>query len=125
MCGENLIQGERRTVRRYQCEMPLRFLCQSGGAQYTGTGRTADLGRKEVRFVSDDAPPRGAEVELHIEWPFLLQDVCALELRVWGRVMRSDDQGTVVRMSEYEFRTCGSRSFDQASVSAVSWSIVA
>jgi hypothetical protein len=64
-------------------------------------------------------------VELRIEWPFLLQGVCPLELQVWGRVLRSDDQGTVVRMSRYEFRTCGARSFDQASASEVNWNIVA
>jgi len=125
MRGTDLMQSDRRAARRYQCEMPLRFSCHSGGTQYTGCGRTADLGRREVRFVSDNPPPHGTEVELRIEWPFLLQDVCPLELQVWGRVVRSDEHGTVVRISEYEFHTCGSRSFDQASVSTVSWSIVA
>jgi hypothetical protein len=84
-----------------------------------------DLSRKGIRFSSDDPPPRAAEVELLIEWPFLLQNVCPLELRVWGRVLRSDDQGTVVRMSKYEFRTVGARSFDQAMARAVHLSIVA
>ena len=125
MRGTDLIQADRRVAGRYAFEMPLRFLCQYGGARYTGSGRTADLGRKEVRFVSDNPLPDSAEVELRIEWPFLLQDVCPLELRVRGRVLRSDDQGTVVRMSEYEFHTCGSRSFNQASATAVTWSIVA
>ena len=120
-----LIQGDRRADRRYEFELPLRFLCQCGGAQRTGSGRTTDLGRKGIRFVSDNPPPRATDVELRIEWPFLLQGVCPLELQVWGRVLRSDDQGTVVRMSRYEFRTCGARSFDQASASEVNWNIVA
>ena len=84
-----------------------------------------DLSRKGIRFVSDDAPPRDTDVELRIKWPFLLQNVCPLELRVWGRVLRSDGQGTVVRMSKYEFRTVGARSFDQAIAGAVSLSVVA
>jgi hypothetical protein len=125
MRGKNLIQGDRRPARLYECEMPLRFVCQSGGTQYTGSGCTADLGRREVHFVSDNPLPYGAEVELHIEWPFLLQGVCPLELRMWGRVLRSDQQRTVATMTEYEFHTCGPRSFNQVSDSAVSWSIVA
>ena len=106
-------------------ELPLRFWCQMAGAQYTGTGRTKDLSRKGACFVADNPPPQATEVELCIEWPFLLQDVCPLELRLWGRVLRSDELGTVVRMSRYEFRTFGTRSFDQEGASVVNWSIVA
>jgi hypothetical protein len=126
MRGADIIHGDRRADNRYQFEMPLRFFCcQSGGAQYAGTGRTRDLGRKGILFVSDNPPLPATDVELRIEWPFLLQDVCPLELRVWGTVLRSDDRGTAIRMSKYEFHTCGARSFDQASASAVTWSIVA
>jgi hypothetical protein len=119
------IQGDRRAARHYECETPLQFVCKSGETQYTGSGCTADLGRREVQFVSDTPLPAGAEVELRIEWPFLLQGVCPLELRMWGRVLRSDDRRTVVTMRDYEFHTCGSRSFNQASSSPATWSIVA
>ena len=105
--------------------MPLRFSYERGGAEYAGSGYTKDLGRKGLRFASEDPPPRDSDLELRIEWPFLLQDVCPLELRVWGRVLRSDDRGTVVRMSRYEFRTRGERSFDQVRARVVNWSIVA
>jgi hypothetical protein len=125
MRGVELIHGDRRANRRYGFELPLRFWCQIGEAECTGSGRTVDLSRKGIRFVSDNPPPNATNVELRIQWPFLLQEVCPLELRVWGRVLRSDDQGTVVRMGRYEFHTCGARSFDQASAVAVNWSIVA
>jgi hypothetical protein len=125
MPSSDLIHGDRRANRRYAFEMPLRFLYQSGRSRRTGSGCTKDLGRRGVRFVSDDPPPHQTDVELRIEWPFLLQGVCRLELRVWGRVLRNDEQGTVIRMSKYEFRTCGARSFDQVSASAANWSIVA
>ena len=101
MIGAELIHGDRRTDGRYVFELPLRFLYRSGEVRYSGAGRTKDLGRKGICFVSEDPPPEGTDVELRIEWPFLLQDVCALDLRVWGRVLRNDDQGTVVRMSRY------------------------
>jgi hypothetical protein len=84
-----------------------------------------DLGRKGIRFASDDPLPRDVEVELRVEWPFLLQQVCPLELRIWGRVLRSDSEGTVVRTSKYEFRTVGARSFDQAITRTAELSIVA
>jgi hypothetical protein len=125
MASVDIIRGDRRANRRYTFEMPLRFLYPSGDSRRLGCGQTLDLSRKGIRFVSDDPPPSDTDVELRIEWPFLLQNVCPLELRVWGRVLRSDDGGTVVRMSRYEFRTAGVRSFDQAAAGAVSLSIVA
>jgi len=125
MNSVELIQGDRRADRRYAFELPLHFLCQSGGAPYSGSGQTKDLGRKGICFVSDNPPPQDTDVELRIEWPFLLQGVCPLELRVWGRVLRSDGEGAVVRMTKHEFRTCGARSFDQADAGAANWNIVA
>jgi hypothetical protein len=121
----DLIYGDRRAHRRYAYALPLRFLYQSHGADLGGGGQTVDLGRKGIRFVADDPPPAGTDVELRIEWPFLLQNVCPLELWAWGRVLRTDEQGTVVHMNRYEFHTCGQRSFVQASAAPVSWSIVA
>jgi hypothetical protein len=120
-----MIRGDRRTNRRYAFEMPLRFWYRSGESRRLGSGQTLDLSRKGIRFVSDDPPPSGTEIELRIEWPFLLQHVCPLELLVWGRVLRSGDQGTVVRMNKYEFRTVGARSFDQVIARAANLSIVA
>lgn len=125
MIGADQIHGDRRAAQRFEFEMPLHFLYQSGGSQYQGSGRTVDLARKGICFVSDEPPPLDANVELRIEWPFLLQNVCPLELRVWGRVLRNDVRGIVVRMSRYEFRTCGKRSFDEATVRPEHWSIFA
>lgn len=125
MSRADLIRGDRRVERRYECELPLRFSSQGSESALAGSGRTVDFGRKGIRFYSDDPPPRGATVELCIEWPFLLQDVCPLELMVWGRVLRCDAQGVVVRINRYEFRTCGERSFAPESPSAAAWSIVA
>ena len=121
----DIIHGDRRADRRYAFEMPLHFLSQSGRLSFSGSGFTKDLGRKGILFVSDDPPPANANVELQIEWPFLLQNVCPLELRVTGRVLRTDRRGTVVRFNSYEFRTCGARSFAQASAGEARLSIVA
>ena len=125
MASVDVIRGDRRTDRRYAFEMPMRFLYRSAGSLCLGYGQTVDLSRKGIRFASDDPPPMEVEVELHIEWPFLLQHVCPLELRVWGQVLRNDSAGTVVRTSKYEFRTVGERSFDQVIARAAGLSIVA
>lgn len=117
MANADIIHGDRRADRRYDFEMPLQFLCD-GQLQSGGSGYTKDLCRKGILFVSDNPPPADTDVELRIEWPFLLQNVCPLELLVRGRVLRSDRRGTVIRMKTYEFRTCGNRSFDQANASA-------
>jgi hypothetical protein len=121
----DIIHGDRRTDRRYQYEMELRFSYKLGGSTVFGSGYTLDLSRGAVRFMTENPPPDRADVELRISWPYLLQNVCPLELLVRGSVMSSSDRGTVLAMRDYEFRTCGQRSFDQAVTSAGGNSIIA
>ena len=109
-----VIHGDRRSDRRYQYEMELRFSYRRGSTMLFGSGRTVDLSRGAVRFVADNPPPDGADVELRIAWPYLLQNVCPLELVVRGATVTAEGRGTVLTMSDYEFRTCGQRAFDQA-----------
>jgi hypothetical protein len=109
-----VIHGDRRSDRRYQYEMELRFSYRRGSTMLFGSGHTVDLSRGAVRFVADNPPPDGADVELRIAWPYLLQNVCPLELVVRGATVTAEGRGTVLTMSDYEFRTCGQRSFDQA-----------
>ncbi|HUP04886.1 MAG TPA: PilZ domain-containing protein [Bryobacteraceae bacterium] len=120
-----LIQGDRRDCERFAAEMPMRILWKRDGVQCVASGRTTDLSRKGVRFLTDTPPQPDTAAELRIEWPFLLQGVCELELRVWGRVVRTDAEGTFVSLAKYEFRTRGTRSFNQASAGAARWSMLA
>ena len=108
-----IIHGDRRGDRRYECEMELHFSYRKGKTMHFGTGHTVDLSRTAVLFVTDDPPPQGADLELRIAWPFLLQNVCPLELVVRGTTTVTGERGTVLAMNHYEFRTCGQRSFDQ------------
>ena len=125
MKDQQLIHGDRRVDRRYPFQLPLQFNYRKCGAPVAGSGTTEDLSSGGIRFVADNPPPVGVEIELRLEWPFLLQNVCPLELLVWGKVLRSDPQGTVARMSGYEFRTRGARSFDQAAATAATCDFVA
>jgi len=121
----DIIHGDRRAERRYAYEMELQFSYSMRGAKYFGSGVTADLSRTSVRFIADNPPPRDSEVELRISWPFLLQNVCPLELVVRGKTTTTTERGTILAMDHYEFRTCGQRSFISAVASAGGTSILA
>lgn len=118
------IHGDRRGNRRYQFELDMRFSYEDSGIQCLGAGLTEDLSRCGIRFHTDCPPPEGTEVEVRIAWAFLLQDVCPLELVMWGKILRTGANGTVLRMRNYEFRTCGERSFVQAAGRASTCSMI-
>jgi hypothetical protein len=125
MARTELIHGDRRADRRYQYDMELRFSYKLGSETRFGSGQTRDLSRGAVCFTTENPPPDGTDVELRIAWPYLLQNVCPLELVVRGTAAVTSERGTVLIMSHYEFRTCGERSFDQAAAGAAGSSILA
>ena len=107
-----MIHGDRRADRRYDLALGLRFQYEdAGGRTQVGEGVVVDLSRGGVRLSADHPPPNGVSIDVHIDWPFLLQGTCPLELFIRGRVAVADERGTVVTISRYEFRTRGSRSF--------------
>ena len=111
----DVIQGDRRRDRRYGLELALQFHYNDvRGRPCVGCGETIEMSRGGVRFRAEEPPPAGIRAELRIAWPFKLQGVCPLELVVRGAVRGSGERGTVVRISSYEFRTCGDRSFSEA-----------
>ena len=42
-----------------------------------------------------------------LNWPCVLDGACALKLIMKGRVVRIEDRGIAIRISEHEFRTAG------------------
>ncbi len=114
MFKQDIIHGDRRSDRRYELSLELRFSYDFQGVTCIGSGYTIDLSHAGIRFWAEVPPPNGHPVELRIKWPYLLQNVCHLELLVRGVVLRTDSGGSVVKLAKYEFRTCGAQSFDQA-----------
>ena len=107
-----VIGGDRRGGVRFAYALDALFFYQDpAGLTRAGCGTTADLARHGIRFLTEDAPPDGASVEMRINWPFLLQGTCRLELVVKGIVTGTTARGTVMRLRSYEFQTCGERSF--------------
>jgi len=72
-----------------------------------------DLSRGGVRFRTEDPPPPGSRLQVHIAWPFKLQEIASLELLVEGQVIRRAKEEATMRISRYEFRTCGEQSFSE------------
>jgi hypothetical protein len=76
-----------------------------------GCGRTLNISSRGVLLETDQLLPPTGVVELAIQWPFLLHEVCSLKLVMRGRIVRRDYQtkATAVRAEFHEFRTAGVR----------------
>jgi hypothetical protein len=94
-----------------------------GALLRVGHGVTHDLSRNGLRFHVEERLEPGTELVMHITWPELLQNVCPLELLVRGCVTRVGQRGTILSIRDYEFRTCGERSFWEAPAASSSWQI--
>jgi hypothetical protein len=79
----------------------------------TGVGRTLNISSSGVWFSSDNVLTSGMPVELSLTWPVLLNDVCPMKLMIYGCVVRSNDRGAAVAIERYEFRTQGSKNYQQ------------
>jgi hypothetical protein len=104
------ISGDRRKRRRYDFDLRLQYkvfrrsqICQ------TGTGKTINMSGVGIACEIDAVLAPGSAVELTIEWPVLLNQNCPLKLVVTGKVVRSAEKLTALRMQRYEFRTQGGR----------------
>jgi c-di-GMP-binding flagellar brake protein YcgR len=108
---------ERRTKKRFQIEQEVRYKMLYGQRiAETGTGRTINVSSGGVFFTTENILTAGMPVELSMNWPVLLHDSCPMKLMIYGCVIRSGQNGSAVAIERYEFRTQGSRTFQQAHV---------
>ena len=102
------IQGDRRLQRRYPLELDLEFrIVDDDKVVSTGTGKTGNMSSGGVLFYPAEGVPSGPHVELSVRWPAVLGNAPFLELRIFGRLVRSDSQGIAMRMSRYHFEKLG------------------
>src|SRR5690349_23274131 len=110
---------ERRNKRRFQIEQDVRYKMLYGQRiAETGSGKTLNISSGGVWFTTENMLTTGMPIELSMNWPVLLNDSCPMKLMIYGCVVRSNEKGAAVAIERYEFRTQGSRSFQQNSAPA-------
>ena len=112
--GSRFVERERRTKLRFLIEQEVRYKMLYGQRiAETGTGKTMDISSGGVWFSTENMLTSGMPVELSMNWPVLLNDSCPMKLMIYGCVVRSNERGAAVAIERYEFRTQGSRAFQQ------------
>jgi hypothetical protein len=97
---------DRRLHPRFPITLGVHYkLPNQDPAKQAGSGKTRSISSDEICFETTRRLPGGSEIDLAIDWPFLLDGACRLMLVVHGSVVRGDAKGTTVKFSSYEFRT--------------------
>jgi hypothetical protein len=108
-------ERERRIKRRFHFEQDVKYKMLYGQRiAETGSGKTLNISSGGVWFTTENTLTPGMPVELSMNWPVLLNDSCPMKLMIYGCVIRTNDRGAAVAIERYEFRTQGSRNFQQA-----------
>jgi hypothetical protein len=103
-----LILEENRRVARYSLELTLRFkISHRRKIVVSGTGRTVDMSSSGLLVVTDQYLEPGMQVELSIDWPVRLHGETALQLVVFGMVVRVAGSQAGIRMKRCDFHTRG------------------
>jgi c-di-GMP-binding flagellar brake protein YcgR len=110
-------ERERRSKRRFTIDQEVKYKMLYGQRiAETGAGRTMNISSGGVWFTTENMLTSGMPVELSMNWPVLLNDSCPMKLMIYGCVVRSNEKGAAVAIERYEFRTQGSRAFQQTAV---------
>jgi hypothetical protein len=115
-------QVDQRAKGRYPIALEVHYKVLSGDrVDRVGCGRTLNISSGGVLLETDQMLPPTGVVELAIQWPFLLREVCSLKLVMRGRIVRRDYQikATAVRAEFHEFRTAGVRRSSDGARTAV------
>ena len=99
-------QPDRRQHFRYPVNLVVQYRLPDKG---TGLGTTLNISSGGIFFKTSGPLPQRSQINLAIDWLFLLDGVCHLKLVVYGHVVRSDAKGTAIKVSTYEFRTSKAR----------------
>jgi len=104
----DVIQGDRRSARRYAIGLEAQWeLVQRKKVLFSGAARTVDLSSRGLLVATGRKLPVGLKLQLTIFWPVLLHNVTTLQLKIEGRVVRSDYAHAAIRILKHEFRTAG------------------
>ncbi len=95
----------RRLARRYSLQLELGWkLLGRNRVRETGTGHTVNLSSDGI-LVDVGVLPVRTNIELSISWPALLDSTIPMRLVAWGKVVRSNGNGSAIEIAKHEFRT--------------------
>jgi hypothetical protein len=98
--------SEHRQYPRYPIELAAEFtLPTRGETARRGVGTTLDISSGGLLLACNNNSLPGSEIEVSIQWPFLLDGVRPLKLRITGYIVRSNPMVVAVKFRSYEFRT--------------------
>ncbi|HLK18728.1 MAG TPA: PilZ domain-containing protein [Bryobacteraceae bacterium] len=103
--------ADQRLHHRYPIILNVEYkLLVKGKVERLGSGRSRNISSGGIFFEVQENLPAQGRIELAMDWPFLLEGVCALKLVMRGRIVRTDATGIAVKIAHHEFRTAGTRS---------------
>src|SRR5579872_3473052 len=98
--------SERRANSRYPVQEEVSYrIIHSRSEPVSGTGSTLNIGSGGLLFTTHEMLEVGRTVEVAVNWPAKLGGTCPLRFVAVGRVVRSYDGRTAVRIQRYEFKT--------------------
>ena len=106
LCCAEAAHDERRGSIRMPIQRDVRYTVL-GLRAWAGSGRTINISSGGVLFTTQSRLREGAEVELAISWPALLNNRIPIKLVVTGRLTRSYGPHAAMHIEKYEFKTRG------------------
>jgi hypothetical protein len=99
-----LIAMERRLKVRYPLVLSVRYRTL-GREFYSGVGQAVNLSSGGALVDSQQELGMGAELEVRMDWPSLLDGYIPLQLVAVGWVVRCEASSFAVRFRRHQFRT--------------------
>jgi hypothetical protein len=94
--------SNRRGQRRFPLTLKLTYTLKSG---QQGSGELTNMGSSGLLFQCAHHFVKGELIKVSLDWPYMLDGSCPLQLVVQGRILRSGDSGTAIATLKHEFRT--------------------
>ena len=98
--------SERRSRKRFSLTLAVEYRLL-GPDPRSGRGWTSNISSKGVLFEIAEQESFSGPIELVVNWPCVLDGVCALKLVMRGHVVRREDRSVAVESTQHEFRTAG------------------
>jgi hypothetical protein len=95
-------ERERRSKARFPIALGVRYVGRVDPA--VGAGVTRNVSSSGALIMSQRAISLGAQIELFVDWPILLDGTTPLQLVAAGHVVRSDAGVFALSFERYEFR---------------------